>query len=155
MAQPDPIARNTWQLRFFPCLAAHIPDRSNEHSDRLAQLSETPIAFGDDKGLRLPPVVITHFRYGLGNDSLPATTSESAAQRLVTSMSPLPLHIPLEHIQGCLAEIIEGRCTVVREGIVWATKGTDVGYYPGSLNFSKMSFSPRADLLEQLTQCLA
>jgi len=121
----------------------------------IAQLSETPIAFGDDKGLRLPPVVITHFRYGLGNDSLPATTSESAAQRLVTSMSPLPLHIPLEHIQGCLAEIIEGRCTVVREGIVWATKGTDVGYYPGILNFSKMSFSPRADLLEQLTQCLA
>ncbi len=27
--------------------------------------------------------------------------------------------------------------------------------YPGILNFSKMSFSPRADILQQLTKCLA
>src|SRR5437588_3438893 len=49
-------------------------------------------------------------RDGLGDDSLPATISESAAQSLVTSMSPLPLDIPLEHIQRCLAEIIDRHC---------------------------------------------
>src|SRR6266566_534389 len=33
--------------------------------------------------------------------------------------------------------------------------GLVVIIYPGILNFSKMSFSPRADILQQLTKCLA
>src|SRR5260221_54160 len=61
---------------------------------------------------RLPtdPWGDTPFRYGLGDDSLPATTSESAAQRLVRLTLPLPPHSPLEHIQAHLGERADLRC---------------------------------------------